>query len=74
MGREPEELISRVAENTQLLGDIILPALKAGETSESIELRVKKHISGRLGLKPEQVSTNMLIIGYTLYFKKQGLA
>jgi len=73
VGREPEELISRAAENTRIFGDIILRALREGETAEAIDYRVREYLSSHLGVNMEEADTRMTVEGFIFYFKKNGL-
>jgi len=73
VGRKPEELISRVTENTKFFGDVILKALRAGETTEAINHKIQEQISSRLGINLEEMDMGMTIRGFIFYFKKQGL-
>jgi len=73
IGRKPEELISKVAENTRIFGDIVLKALREGETTEAIEHRIREGISSRLGINLEGIDVGMTIRGFSFYFKKKGL-
>jgi glyoxylase-like metal-dependent hydrolase (beta-lactamase superfamily II) len=65
VGRNPEELISAAVENTKIVGNIILKALKEGMTDEAIRSRVHKEVG---------VEDEMSVAGFILYFKKTGLA
>jgi len=73
IGRKPEELISKAAENTKFFGDVILKALRAGETTEAINHKIQEQISSRLGINLEEMDMGMTIRGFIFYFKKQGL-
>jgi len=73
VGREPEKLISRAVENTLMFRDIVLKALKKGETPEAIGRRLQEYVS-TFGLKAGEVGMEMTVFGYTTYFKKKGLA
>ncbi|MBA7710911.1 hypothetical protein ES703_119861 [subsurface metagenome] len=73
VGRKPEELISRAAENTKLFSDLILKALREGETAEAIEHRLREYISSHMGINVEKVDTWMTVEGFTFYFKKKEL-
>lgn len=64
VGRNPEKLISTVAENTKTLADIISKALKEGLTNEAIQSRLQQ----KLGINDENT-----LPGFVLYFKKKGL-
>lgn len=74
VGREPDKLISRVEENTKIFSDIILKALREGETSEAIDYRIRGYISSHFGVNMEKVNTTMSVKGFILYFKKKRLA
>jgi len=73
VGRKPEELIFRAAENTKLFSDLILKALREGETAEAIEHRLREYISSHMGINVEKVDTWMTVEGFTFYFKKKEL-
>jgi len=73
VGRKPEELISRTAENTKIFSDIILKALKEGETTEAIEHRLRAYISSHLGINVGEMDARMFVGGFVFYFKKKGL-
>ena len=75
VGREPEELISSTAENVRIFGNMILKALKEGETPEAIERTIKQYVSTRYGVRAEEVYSmySMTVDGYTLYFRSKGL-
>jgi len=72
IGRKPEELISKAAENTKIFGDIILKALRKGETTEAIQHGVREHISRRLGTNVEGMDVEMTIKGFIFYFKRRA--
>lgn len=72
IGKEPEKLISRAAENTRVWGDIVRKALKEGDDIEAIVERVRKHIYDHFGVTGEEVD-RMTLEGYIFYFKKNGL-
>jgi len=71
---EPDMLVSIAAENTRVFGDIILKAMKQGETPEAISRRIGDHITSRFGLKVHEIDLAMTVSGYIFYFKKRGLA
>ena len=71
---EPDVLISMAAENTRTFGDIILKALKEGETLEAISRRIGDHITSHHGLEINEMDLALIVAGYSLYFKKKGLA
>jgi len=74
VGREPDRLISMAAESTRVFGDIILKALKTGETPEAISLRIGEYVTSSFGLKLDDMDLAMIVGGYALYFNKKGLA
>lgn len=74
VGKEADKLISSAEENTRVFGDIILKALEEGEEPETIEHRIQEHVSTHSGLRADELNMKMTIHGYTLYFKKKGLA
>ncbi len=45
VGKEPEKLISEAAENSRIFGDIIMKALKRGETVKAIHYRIREYVS-----------------------------
>jgi len=73
VGNQPEELISTAAENTKIFGDIILKALRSGETTEAITHRIQEYISRHLGASGEGLEMGMIVEGFIFYFKKKGL-
>ena len=64
VGRNPEQLITQAAENTKIVGDIILKALREGYSDEAVKSRLRES----LGADDE-----MTLRGFVLYFKKKGL-
>jgi len=73
VGSQPEELISTAAENTRIFGDIILKALRNGETTEAVNHHIREYISRHLGASGEGVELEMIVDGFIFYFKKTGL-
>jgi glyoxylase-like metal-dependent hydrolase (beta-lactamase superfamily II) len=73
VGRNPEELIYRVNETTNAMGDTILKALRAGETAENIDRRIQEYVSKHFGVNIEGVDTRVSVEGFIHYFKKKGL-
>ncbi|GAF68129.1 unnamed protein product, partial [marine sediment metagenome] len=55
-------------------GDIILKALKEGETLEAISRRIGDHVASHYGLEVNEMDLALIIAGYSFYFKKKGLA
>lgn len=73
IGRDPQGLISRAAENTRIFGDIILKALREGEAVEAIYHRVYEYYSHYLGINVAGEDTQMTIDGFIFYFKRKGV-
>lgn len=73
IGKNPEELISKVAENTKNIGDIIMKALKEGEDIEAINSRLKEYIASHLGTDLFGTDRTMTTRGFIHYFQKKGL-
>lgn len=73
VGKEPDKLIQAAIENTRILGDIILKALKDGEGSREVGEKTQQYISERTGVKSEYTDRTMTVTAYTQYFKKKGL-
>jgi len=71
---EADVLISMAAEITRIFGDLILKALKEGETLEAINRTIGDHITSRYGLKVNETDLTMIVGGYVVYFKNKGLA
>jgi len=69
-----EELISRASKNTELLGNIILKALRENHTAESIENKIVNYGLTDLGVNMREMDTRMVVQGFSRYFKKKGLA
>jgi len=73
VGQEPDALISMAAESTRVFGDIILKALKEGETLEAISSKMEEYVTSSFGVRLDHVDLAMMVGGYTLYFNKKGL-
>ncbi len=74
IGHQPDKLISKATENTKIFGDIILEALKRGETNETVRQRIREYITRNLGVNAEGVDVDMSVEGFIFYFNKKGLA
>ena len=64
IGRNPEKHISAAAENTKIVGDIILKALKEGQTNEAIKLGLLESIG---------MDNDMSLSGFVFYFERNSL-
>lgn len=73
VGSDPDKLISVAAENTRVLGDLILEALRRNEAPEAISRRVGDYVSGRFGLDLDEGDLAMTVGGYSIYFRSKGL-
>ena len=74
VAREPETLIASVAENTRAFGDLILNALKQGESQEAIRRRLADYMADRFGIRFDDAGLAMTVSGYTIYYQGKGLA
>lgn len=72
VGRKPEELILRAAENTRTFADIILNALRQGENMEAIDSKLREYVYHHQGIALEKVD-RVTLDGFIFYFKKSGL-
>lgn len=71
--RVPGDIISRVAENTVLLRDIILDSLRNGRSTGDIEEPIEERLSGGTGSGEDAMGMETIIVGYGAYFRKKGL-
>ena len=71
--REPERLMARAADNVRVYGDMILDALKRGESAEDIGRMVCDHIDERYGIEVDRRGQQVTVAGYTIYFQSKGL-
>ncbi|MFC1907157.1 MBL fold metallo-hydrolase [Chloroflexota bacterium] len=53
VGREPQELITKAAENSRIFGEIILDSLKQGNSIEEIDGKIRDYVNRNLGLNVE---------------------
>jgi glyoxylase-like metal-dependent hydrolase (beta-lactamase superfamily II) len=73
VGYDVDRLITQAEENTRILGDIILKALKEGGTNEGINRRVKERVNSCFGMDLTEMDLALTIGGYEVYYKKKGL-
>jgi len=71
--KEPEKVISKLMENTQLLGNLTLKVLREGKTPETIATDIYQYASAHLGLDLSNSGIEMTILGYINHFKKKGI-
>ena len=72
-GDEVDRLISDAIENTKIVGDAILKALKTEKTDEAVSRSVDEYFLSHFGIKLEEFYLAMTVGAYTVYFKKKGL-
>lgn len=73
-GKNPEKLISTVAENTITVGNIILKSLKEEESVEAVNERLTEQICNRFNKDEADIIWTMTVHGYIHYFQKKGQA
>ncbi len=73
VGYDVDRLITQAEENTRILGDIILKALKEGGTNEDVARRIKEYASRRFDMDLTDMDLALTIGGYEVYYKKKGL-
>jgi hypothetical protein len=71
--KEPERVISILKENTQLLGELILNAVREEKAPIAIAHDICQYASTHLGLTLNSSSLEMTILGYINYFKKKSM-
>ncbi len=70
---DPDTLISQASENTKIVGDAILQALRSEKTETAVSRRVSDYISNRFGFRLGDFELTSNLAGYTTYFRKNGL-
>jgi len=73
VGHDTDRLIKQAEENTRILGDIILKALKQGGTTGDVNRRIKESASRRFDMDLTEMDLALTIGGYEVYYKKKGL-
>jgi glyoxylase-like metal-dependent hydrolase (beta-lactamase superfamily II) len=73
VGHDADRLITQAEENTRILGDIILQALKEGGTTGDINRRIKESAAKRFVMTLTDMDLALTIGGYEVYYKKKGL-
>ncbi len=71
--RESRGIISRLAENTVLLRDLVLDGLKNGDDLKTIERLARSVLTVRLGAGERAFGLAEIVLGYATYFRKEGL-
>jgi len=73
VAQEPEKVISILTENTRLLGNLTLHALRERKTPEATAHDIREYASEHLGLDLSNIGIEMTILGYINHFKKKGM-
>jgi glyoxylase-like metal-dependent hydrolase (beta-lactamase superfamily II) len=73
VSREPEKLISSVENNTRLLGDLILRALKGGDSIAEIKHKVREAAKSSFGIELTKSDLDLTVGGYTVFYQRKGL-
>jgi glyoxylase-like metal-dependent hydrolase (beta-lactamase superfamily II) len=73
VGHDADRLITQAEENTRILGDIILQALKEGGATEDVNRRIKESAAKRFAMTLTDMDLALTIGGYEVYYKKKGL-
>jgi glyoxylase-like metal-dependent hydrolase (beta-lactamase superfamily II) len=68
----PDDIFSRLAENTVALRNVILEGLRKGDTIEQIERRIVEHLSDSVQARAE-AGMKQIIAGYATFFRKKGM-
>jgi glyoxylase-like metal-dependent hydrolase (beta-lactamase superfamily II) len=74
VGREPVETITAVERNTRRVGEVILTALRAGETDEGVFHLTDEYLREHYGARLEKPDLQANVDGYIYYYRKRGLA
>ena len=70
VGRDVAKLIEQAEDNTRACGDIILEAMKGGESQEEMARRLKARL---VGSEDIELDPSLMVAGYAVYFKKKGM-
>ncbi len=73
VGHDADRLVKQTEENTRILGEIILNALKEGGTNEQINRRVSERANSRFGTDMTEMDLALIVGGYDVYYRKKGL-
>lgn len=69
--RNPEELISKVAESTTLFRDMIVGAFRVGKTIDNVVREIRESVLKPLGIEQE-LDIRMTVEGFYHYFREKG--
>lgn len=70
---EPEKMIEIVYQNTLAMGDIVLKALKVGDTPKQAGEKIQQFVEEKTGVHSEFSDRSMTVVAYLQYYKKKGL-
>ncbi len=73
MERDPDRIMSRALENARVYGNMILEAAGKGNAPEEIMRLVGEDFHGRFGQRLAKGDLEILVAGYTIYFKSKGM-
>ncbi len=73
VGRDPERAMATVYENTRIMGDIVLGALKGGDTPQQAGAKIQLFVEEHTGVHSEYSDRSMTVVAYAQYYKKKGL-
>lgn len=74
VGRNPEELISAVRDNTWIFGNMILNAMKSGQDHRFIRSILEDYFHSELGIDPKEMGDyDTSARGFEVYFKRRGM-
>jgi len=71
---EPKRVISKAAETARVCSDIILGALRQGESHEAIQQRIAEYMSRHSSIDLDKKDLEIVVAGYSIYFESKGLA
>jgi len=72
VGKEPDKLIDKAAENTRRWGDVVMDAMKKGEDNATVDRRLREDIRVHLGVTVDKIELPTLE-GFIFYYKRNGL-
>lgn len=69
----PETAMSRASENARNFANIILEALRNGQTTEQLMRTFGDAVARRFGLHLNERDVEIAVAGYSIYFKSKGI-
>ena len=73
VSKDPEKSIDSVIENTKIVGEAILNAMKTEETELAVIRNIDEYIQNRFGARLTEYDLTSNVKVYIHYFKKKGL-